>query len=328
MFKRTIVAVGSMLIVLALGNCSDSSDSSPAGSRQFLSVGTAPPGGAFFIVGGALGEVLNEFKGENRWDVTSEATQGTMENIRRLSSGQLEFAMANAAITYFAVRGEAGWDRAYPMRSVMTLAPNVALFVTLRGSGLEDLASLKGNRIVVGPPGAGFGFFLRPILQAHGVTYEDFTPLNGNQLAAVDMLSDGAAAAAFLGGAVPTASITQVSSSQDVFFIPYEEGAIRELLANYAFFAEATIPAGTYRNQDVDFNGLNVGSMHFITSAEIDEDLVYRVTKCLFENRQAVVEKHAAGRAINPGNVVRDTGTEFHAGAIRYYREIGIWPEH
>ena len=328
MFKRTIVAIGSMLIVLALGSCSGSSDSSPAGSRQFLSVGTAPPGGAFFIVGSALGEVLNEFKGENRWDVTSEATQGTMENIRRVSSGQLEFAMANAAITYFAVRGEAGWDRPYPMRSVMTLAPNVALFVTLRGSGLEDIASLKGNRIVVGPPGAGFEFFLRLILQAHGVTYEDFTPLNGNQLAAIDMLSDGAAAAAFLGGAVPTASITQVSSSQDVFFIPYEKAAIRELLANYTFFTETTIPAGTYRNQDEDFNGLNVGSMQFITSAEMDEDLVYRVTKCLYENRQSVLEKHAAGRAITPRNVVRDTGTEFHAGAIRYYREIGIWPEH
>ncbi len=328
MFKRTILAVGSMLIALALGNCSGTSDSSPADSRQFLSVGTAPPGGAFFIVGSALGEVLNQFKGENRWDVTSEATQGTMENIRRLSSGQLDFAMANAAITYFAGRGEGAWDRAYPMRSVMTLAPNVALFVTLRGSGLEDLASLKGNRIVVGPPGAGFEFFLRPILQAHGVTYEDFTPLNANQLAAVDMLSDGAAAAAFLGGAVPTASITQVSSSQDVLFIPYEEAAIRELLANYAFFAEARIPAGTYRNQDEDFNGLNVGSMHFITSAEMDEDLVYRVTKCLFENRQAVLEKHAAGRAINARNVVRNTGTEFHAGAIRYYREIGIWPEY
>ena len=103
---------------------------------------------------------------------------------------------------------------------------------------------------------------------------------------------------------------------------------MRELLANYTFFTETTIPAGTYRNQDEDFNGLNVGSMQFITSAEMDEDLVYRVTKCLYENRQSVLEKHAAGRAINPRNVVRDTGTEFHAGAIRYYREIGIWPEH
>ena len=43
------------------------------------------------------------------------------------------------------------------------------------------------------------------------------------------------------------------------------------------------------------------------------------------ENREAVVQRHAAGRAINPRNVVRDTGLEFHPGAIRYYTEIGIW---
>ncbi len=80
------------------------------------------------------------------------------------------------------------------------------------------------------------------------------------------------------------------------------------------------------RGQDKAFEGLDVGSMHLITGAEVDEELVYQITRTIYENRTAVVERHAAGRAINPDNVIRDTGTEFHPGAIRYYKEIGIWP--
>ena len=91
-------------------------------------------------------------------------------------------------------------------------------------------------------------------------------------------------------------------------------------------FRTATIPANTYRGQIESFKGLDVGSMHFITAKHTDENLVYNVTKIIYENRERVIEKHAAGRAINPNNVIRDTGTEFHPGAIRFYREIGIWP--
>ncbi len=295
--------------------------------RRFLSVGTAPPGGAFFVVGGALAEVLAERRGENPWQVTAEATKGTQENIRRLAKGELDFALANAAITYFAVRGEEGWEAAQPVRAVMTLAPNVALFLAPRSGGLAKISDLRGKRVVLGPAGAGFEFFLRPILAAHGLSYSDFTPLNATQAGAVDLLADGSAAAAFLGGAVPTASITQAATSQDVVFLPYEPAAIDQLVARYPFFDPATVPAGTYRGQEADFVGLNVGSMHFVTAAGADEELVYRVTKTIWENRDRVVEKHPAGRAINPKVVVRDTGTEFHPGAVRFYREIGIWPE-
>lgn len=298
-----------------------------ASDREFLSIGSAPPGGAFFVVGGAIAEVINENRGERDWQVTNEATKGSQENIHRLARGELDLALSNSAITYFAVRGEAGWDGAEPMRAVMTLAPNVALFITAQDSGIRTIADLRGERVVLGPAGAGFEFFLRPLVEAHGVALDELTELHATQSGAVDMLADGSAAAAFLGGAVPTASITQASSSQDIFFIPFDDGAIRELTERYPFFAPAEIPAGTYRGQEEDFEGLDVGSMHLITSAERSADLIYELTRTIYENREAVVAKHAAGRAINPRNVVRDTGTEFHPGAVRYYREIGIWPE-
>jgi uncharacterized protein len=297
------------------------------GGRGFMSVGTAPPGGAFFVVGGALTEVLNEVGGGRGWRFTAEATSGSQENIRRLTGGELDFALSNAAITYFAVRGTEGWDREYPVRAVMTLAPNVAMFIAPKASGVNRIDDLRGKRVVIGPAGAGFEFFVKPLLAAHGVRYEDFTPLNATQAAAVDMLADNSAAAAFIGGAVPTASITQAAASQDIVFVPYDPEAMQRLSAEYPFFAPARVPANTYRGQTEDLQTLDTGSMHFITSTDADEQLVYDVTKALYENRELVVQRHAAGRAINERNAARDTGTEFHPGAIRYYREIGIWTQ-
>ena len=119
----------------------------------------------------------------------------------------------------------------------------------------------------------------------------------------------------------------QASASQDIHFIPFEESAKQSLIKIYPFFFAAPIPAGTYRGQEEAFAGMIVGSMHFITSADKDENTVYQFTKILYEHRAEVVKQHPAGKAINPKNIVKNTGIPFHPGAIRYYKEIGIWPE-
>jgi uncharacterized protein len=300
---------------------------STAVQRRFLSIGTAPPGGAFFVVGSAIADVAGSHLSGKGWQVTAEATKGTQENIRRLDKGEIEFALANAAITYFAVRGEGGWEKQFSVRSVMTLAPNIALFLAPAGSGIESLADLKGKRVVVGPAGAGFEYFVGPILLAHGVKYDDFSPLYDTQNGAVALLADGSADAAFLGGAIPTASITQACATQDIRFIPFDGRAVDQLAGQYRFFERKTIPARTYKGQSEEFHGLNVGSMILVTSARVDEETVYQFTKTLFEHAKEVAERHPAGKAINPQNAVRDTGTPFHPGAIRYFREKGLWPQ-
>ena len=313
--------------------------------KRHISIGTAPAGGAFFVVGSAIAEVVDSNIPESGWDlqhvehpegttsilqpveVTAESTKGTQENIRRLVSGELEFALANAAISYFAVRGEGAWETAHPIRTVMTLAPNVGLFITPQSSGIRTIQDFAGKRIVVGPAGAGFEYFLKPILAAHSVTYEDFTPLNNTYIGAVDLLADGSAAAAFMGGAIPTPAVTQASTSQNIFFIPLDETAKQSLFEDYPFFNAITIPANTYKGQTEPFASMNVGAMHLITAEHVDESMVYEFTKTLYTYRAEVVKRHGAGKAINPKNVVKDTGTPFHPGAIRFYQEIGIWKE-
>lgn len=302
-------------------------DGSPkSGRRQLLSMGTAPVGGAFPVVGGAIAEVLNEHKGTIDWKVQAKGTKGSQENIRRLQNGELELALSNAAITYFAVRGQGSWDKKYDMRAIATLAPNVAMFITRSDSGIKQIADLKGKRVIVGPAGAGFEMFVRPLVEAHGVAWDSFTQLNAPQSGAVDQLGDGAADAAFLGGAVPTASITQAASTFDVFFVPFEEATRQQLIKDYSFFHPATVPAGTYKGLEEDYQGLNVGSMHLITSASQSEDLIYEITKTIWGNRAEIADKHPAGKAINEKNVARNTGTDYHPGAIRFYKEAGIWP--
>lgn len=323
--RLVLVAALSAIALAGYGCGGGDTDSSSPTDQRFISIGTAPPGGAFFVVGGALGEVLNQHA--PGWEVTSEATKGSQENIRRLDRGELDLALLNSSITYFAVRGEGSWQKPYPLRTVMTLAPNVALFITPVSSGIRSIRDLRDERVVVGPAGAGWEAFVSPIVEAHGLTYDDFTPLNNTQSGSVDMLADGSAAAAILGGAVPTASIVQASTSQDILMVPFDSEARRKLIADYPFFYEQTIPAGTYRGQREDYVGLDVGSMHLVTTASADDELIYEITKTIYENRADVAKIHPAGLAINPDNVVRNTGVEFHPGAIRFFREIGIWPD-
>ncbi|QDU94748.1 TAXI family TRAP transporter solute-binding subunit [Lignipirellula cremea] len=315
-------------VVLLSSGCSSSSTPGDSDGRQnFLTIGTAPAGGAFYVVGGAIAEVLNEHPGELKWKAQPKGTKGSQENIRRLDKGELQLALSNAAITYFAVRGEAGWEKKYDTQAVMTLAPNVALFIAKKDSGILTMADLKGKKVSIGPSGAGFEMFVEPILKAHGLSMDDITKVNSTQTNAVDQLGDGVIDAAFLGGAVPTSSIVQAASSAEITYIPFDEDARQKLIAEYEFFHPATIPADTYKGMTDDFEGLNVGSMHLVTAGNASEELIYEITKTLWENREEVAKKHPAGKAINPKNAARKTGTPFHPGAIRFYKEAGIWED-
>ena len=294
----------------------------------FVSLGTAPVGGTFYNVGAAISDALNQGKDVGGWrQVTAESTGGSLENFRRLDSGDIQIGMANSSITYFAVRGEGGFEKKYELKTIMTTFPLVAMFVTRAGSGVETVADLKGKRVVVGPEGAGFEYFVRPILEAHEVSYDDFEDVYAGMQTSVGYLQDESVAATFLGGGLRSTAISSAASTMDIKLIPYEEKARQELIAKYPSFNAVTVPADTYKGQSTPYEGLNVGSAHLLVRSDADEEFVYLVTKVIYEGREKIASTHAAGKAINEKNVTKYAGTDFHPGSIRYYKEIGIWPE-
>lgn len=326
---RVVAAVG-LLLGLSFTGCGSGDGDASSGSatkRQFINVGTAPTGGAFFTVGSAICEVVNENRGDLNWRVAAESTGGSMENIRLLSQGKIEFAMSNSSITYFAVRGTEGWESKHDVRSVMTLFPNIAMFVTLADSGIQSIADLKGKRVYLGPEGAGFEYFVRPILEAHGLSLNDIDATYGSQQSAVDLIGDRAVVAAMIGGGSPNPALSQLAQARDIRLLPYDETAKQQLIEQYSFFEAASIPAGTYRGIDSQYDGLNVGSAHLITHLSMDDETVYDFLKLVYENREKITERHRAASNIQPDTVAVNNGTDFHPGAIRYFKEAGIWPD-
>ncbi len=300
---------------------------------HFVSMGTAPVGGTFPVMGNAMAEVLNEHPPNEGdwadWKVQTKGTKGTQENIRRLSHNEFELGLSNAAISYFAYRGEGGWEKPYEgVRAVATLAPLVGLFITRPDTGIKEVADLKGKRVVIGPAGAGFEMFVRPILEEHGVPWESITVLNDPQSIAVDRLGDGAADAIFLGGAANTRhpSITQAIGTFDVVFVKYNPEAQQRLTAKYPFYRIMKIPAvdeegkPMYAGMTEDFSAMNVGNAQIIAYESTPKELIRQIVETLCTNQEEVIKKHPIGKALAPPIAPNYVGIPFHEGAIEFYR--------
>ena len=310
------------LAVLMFG-CNGCGGGGGGGKNDFISIGTAGQGGAFYSVGAAIANALTDGKATGGWKkATAESTAGSLENLRRLESSEIQIGMSNSSITYFAVRGKGRFKgKMHDVKSIMTLFPLIAMFVTKEGSGIKSIKDLKGKKVVIGPQGAGFQNFVEPILEAHGIKWSDLIVSEGNFTESVGYLQDGNVAAAFLGGGKKSPSITNAASSMKIRFVAYDDAAIKSLVKKYPSYSAVTVPKGTYKGQDEDFHGLNVGSTHLLVRSDASDEFVTNVVNIIWDARKKIAATHAAGKSINPENVARYTGVDFHPAALKFYKE-------
>ncbi len=289
---------------------------------QDLSIATGGTGGVYFPYGGGVGEVINRHV--DGATGSAEVTGASVENVALVSRMDSDLALALADTVYQAFHGESAFEgrQVDEIRALMSIYPNAVQIVTLADSGIESIADLRGQRVSVGAPGSGTEVSAQTLLEANGITYDDFTPerLNFNETA--DALRDGDIAAGFWSVGPPTSSIMNLATTRDIRIIPMSEEEIANAIAVEPTFAAYTLRAGTYDGQDEDVLTISTPNV-MIAHEDMDEDLVYNIVRAIYENVDELIAIHPAANDTTVEFSVASTPIPFHPGALRYLDEVG-----
>ncbi|NLY45800.1 MAG: TAXI family TRAP transporter solute-binding subunit [Tissierella sp.] len=324
MSKRTIAFMLTAVLILSLAvGCGSSTTS--GGDNQYISIATGGTSGTYYPLGGAIAKIFND----NVEGVTANAqsTGASVENIGLVSKGETEIAFIQSDITFYAYEGIenfADTGKVENIRGMAMLYPEVVQIVANASAGINSIEDLRGKNVAIGAPGSGTEANARQILEAHGMTYDDLGKADYLSFGeAADQLKDNHIDAAFVTAGLPTSALVEVSTSNDIVVVPMNQSKLDELSAKYPFYTGVTIPGGSYRNNDNDVLAAAVMAM-LVVPEDLDEDLMYNLTKQLFEQRQVIIDTHDRGNDIKLETAIEGMPIELHPGSARYYEEAGI----
>lgn len=302
----------------------------PIGAQvRLLALVTGGPAGVYFPLGAAMAEIWNRAVPNVR--VASQSSGASVVNIQNLARGDAHLGLVQNDIAFYADRGtemfaEAGTNRPRPVggvRGIAMLYPETIQIVTLRGQRINSVEDLRGKRVVVGAPGSGTEPNARQILGVHDIFYRELRVDFLSFAAGIDQLRDGNVAAVFITAGTPTAAVTDLASNRDVVLVPVSDEALEALRARWPFYTRVVVPADAYRGLTGPVRTVAVMAM-LVARSDLPEDLVYNLTKALWENLDRMRAAHARGRDLELTKALDGMPVPVHPGALRFYRERGV----
>lgn len=315
-----IVIVG---ISILLGGCKDR-------EVNFVTIGTAGVTGIYYPTGVAICRMINKKFDEYNIKATVESTSGSVFNVNAVLNGDLVFGVVQSDRQYQAYNGLAEWSKygkQTDLRSLFSVHPESITLVASEKSGIREIKDLKGKRVNLGNPGSGYLQNSRDVLKAIGlIEGDDLSVEYVKAVEAPGLLQDERIDAFFYTVGHPNSNIKEATSGRiKVFIVPIRGPDIDKLLEKYSYYAESTIAHSFYpyalNTEDVATIGVKAT---FVTSKKTDEDIVYAITKEVFENFEDFKSLHPAYEVLTKENMLKGLSTPIHKGALKYYRQAGL----
>lgn len=293
-----------------------------------ITVGTGSVTGVYYPAGGAICRLVNRGRKEHGVRCFVESTGGSVYNLRALQDAEITLGIVQSDWQYNAYRGEGVFADGEPfrnLRSVFSLHSEMFTVAVAKNSPIKQFADLKGKRVNIGDAGSGMRETMQSLMDAEGWTKHSFAVASElNPKDAAKELCDGKIDAMVFSAGHPNGLIQEVTSNCGARLIPVEDAKVEKMIADNPFYARTAIPGGMYQGNPQNTATFGVKAT-LVTTEDANEEAIYQLTKAVFDNFDSFKTLHFVfstlekERMVNSGLVA-----PIHAGALRYYREVGL----
>ncbi|MBR2925823.1 MAG: TAXI family TRAP transporter solute-binding subunit [Clostridia bacterium] len=294
-----------------------------ASAATFLSIATGGTSGTYYPLGGDLANLFNTVIPD--MNASAQATGGSADNLRLIDGEEAELGTVQNDVSYFAYTGTDSFEgeQITSFSVISALYAEYVQIVVRADSDIQSIADFKGKSISIGAAGSGVYTNALHVLEAAGLTLDDIDAQYLSFSESADGLKNKQIDAAFVCAGIPNAAVTELSSTVGVRLISLSDEEVASLIAAHPTYTNLKLPADTYGLSE-DANCIAITAL-LVCSNNLDEQLVYDMTKAMFE--QEGILTHAKAAEITLENAFNGVGElPLHPGAARYYAEVNALP--
>ena len=290
------------------------------------------PGMSPFVVNTAIAKIVG--KHVPGVDMQVRATGAATRHVVEAAQGKVDFFFNSGTINWLMVKNLGPYKN---MENAPELEKNLGMlfnyeigpyhYITRADSGIEKLEDIAGRKIFAGPPGgAAKRVCLGNIKDASGlVGGKDFEAVDFGFDAAIQAFQDDKIDVIVLSTNVPSSSVSQFALTKKIRLIDID---VTKLKINPLIGRTINVIApDAYGDNQVNTSPVRTHGalVNFSARMDLDEEVVYQVTKAIWEH---VDELHEAAAwmkdTVSLENALELIPMRLHPGAERYYREIGM----
>ncbi|OGR23665.1 MAG: hypothetical protein A2277_02250 [Desulfobacterales bacterium RIFOXYA12_FULL_46_15] len=289
---------------------------------NFISIGTGGTGGVYYPYGGGVAEIWSKHVKDVK--AVAEVTGASVENIKLAHKGETVIGEVMGDVAQAAYNGvDAFKDKKQNILSMAAMYPNLLHVVALKKSGITNIEQISSRSISSGSPGSGTNFMAEAVLKALNIPLTSFKDSRLSFTETANALRDGTIDIGIWSVGPSTSSILDLATTHDITILGFTPEQTKKILAAQATYAGVDLSGGIYKGVDTNVPTIGVWNV-IICQASLDTELVYQLSKALFENVDYLKKIHPSASYTTPENTVKYSPIPLHPGTIKYIKEKGI----